>query len=134
MRVYTCIIALFVPSLINIILNIVIFTYVRSCSRRVQPQIVSTLTNTNNHQEPKVSRRDISLFRQIIFMFSVFIGGWSPLHLVLIITQFIYVDPLIFRLVVVFGELSILCIIINLLKYNRELKQYFVNKFRQYGQ
>jgi len=42
--------AAIVPSLINAIVNVRIFTYVRSSSRRVRPQTVTAVTNMMNTQ------------------------------------------------------------------------------------
>jgi hypothetical protein len=131
MRIYTYVTSVWVPLSINILLSVLIFIHVRNSTRRVQPQTISTIENGNNNQQPKISRREMLLLRQMIFMFSMFIGGWTPVYLILIITQYIYLDPLIFRYSVVFGELAVLAIIINLFLYNHELKEYLITKVRQ---
>ena len=123
---------MFVPMLINTVLNIRIFAYVRNSTHRVQPQAVTTITNENNNQQQlKLSRREISLLRQMIFMFAMFIGGWTPVFSILIISQYIYIDQSIVQSFVIVSELSILAIIINLLMCNHELKEFLVNKVRQ---
>ena len=108
MEIYTFIMSVIVPSLINTIVNIRIFAYVRSSSRRVRPQTVTVISNTINPQEPRISRREISLLRQMIFMFSMFVGGWTPIYLTVLIFNFIPFNLMIFRLTVVFGDLCLL--------------------------
>ncbi len=75
MRIYTTALVTFVPPMINIIVNVFIFIHVRSSSRRVNPQIISAVTNTVNVVQQKISRREIYLLRQMIFMFSIFVIG-----------------------------------------------------------
>ncbi len=75
MRIYTCASVTFVPSMINIIVNVLIFSHVRSSYRRVKPQIINAVTNTVNVVQQKISRREIYLLRQMIFMFSIFVIG-----------------------------------------------------------
>jgi hypothetical protein len=119
-----------VPSFINIALNVRIFIYARSSTRRVQPQIINSLTNAPNIQQTKISRREISLLRQMIFMFSMFIGGWSPSYFITVINDFIIINPIIYQCAVLLCEISLLSIIINLFMNNRELRQYLLNKIR----
>jgi len=123
--------AVLVPSIINIVLNILIFIYVRTSSRRIQPQSIDPLTNGNNIQHVKLTRRDISLLWQMIFMFSMFIGGWSPVYLSAIISELIYVDSLVTPVTAIFSELCIFGIIINLFIQNHDLRQYLLNKIRE---
>ena len=131
MRIYTFIMTVCVPSLINTIVNVRIFIHVRSSARRVQPQTITTLTLGTNTQKQKIGRREISLLRQMIFMFTIFIGGWAPVYSIVIISFVQYLDPIITSLAVVLGELSILGIITNLFICNHDLRQYLLNKMRQ---
>ena len=119
-----------VPSFINIALNVRIFIYARSSARRVQPQTINTLTNVPNIQQAKISRREFSLLVQMIFMFSMFIGGWSPCYFITVINAFIIINPIIYQCSVLLCEISLLSIIINLFMSNRELRQYLLNKIR----
>jgi len=131
MRIYTFIMAVFVPSVINSVLNILIFIHVRSSSRRVQDQSAASVTNGNNTQHVKFNRRDLSLLRQMIFMFSIFIGGWSPVYLSGIIGQFTSINSLVLPITAIFGEICIFSLIINLFVQNHELTQYIINNIRQ---
>jgi len=123
--------AAIVPSLINAIVNVRIFTYVRSSSRRVRPQAVPSMTNMINTQEPRISRREISLLRQMIFMFSMFVGGWTPVYLTVLILYFIPFNLMAFQLTTVVAELCLLFITMNLFVCNHELREYSRNKIRQ---
>ncbi|CAF4209771.1 unnamed protein product, partial [Rotaria sordida] len=77
MQIYTCMMTTFLPSLINTILNIRIFAYVRSSTRRIQPQVNVIPTNSsNNIQQPIISR-------------------WVPVYLITIIGYFVRIDPII---------------------------------------
>lgn len=126
MRIYTCALVTFVPSIINIIVNVFIFIHVRSSVRRVNPQINSAVPNTINAPQQKISRREISLLQQMTFMFSMFVVGWSPSYLTILISYFISLNPITLRLTVIFAELCLFGIIINLFIRNRELKQYLM--------
>ncbi len=120
-----------VPSLINTFVNVLIFVHVRSSSRRVRPQTVSAMTNMINTQESRISRREISLLRQMIFMFSMFVGGWTPVYLTVLTFYFIPFNLMAFQLTTLFAELCVLCITMNLFVCNHELREYSRNKIRQ---
>lgn len=110
-----------------IILNGFIFNYVRSSTRRIHPHMTNTNTNDNNAQHPRISRREIALLRQMIFMFMMFFIGWTPIYLIVIITQYIYFHPLIFLYSVVSGEVHLFLININLFYCNHQVKEYLIN-------
>jgi hypothetical protein len=132
MRIYTLILAVFVSLFINIVLNILIFVHVRNSTHRVQPQMTNTNANRENNQQPRIGRREISLLKQMIFMFSMFIGGWTPIYSIVIINQYLNFTELIFHCSLIVAELAVLAIIINLFKCNHEIRQYLFNKIRQY--
>jgi hypothetical protein len=126
MRIYTSLMAVFMPSLINIILNVHIFLYVRSSIRRIQPQMI----NPVNIQRTKISRRDILVLRQMIIIFVLFIGGWTPIYLSVLLDKLVYIDSLVVPYTVLFGELCLLSIMIHLFIYNRQLRRYLLLKIR----
>ncbi|UJR16769.1 hypothetical protein I4U23_003669 [Adineta vaga] len=131
--IYLCTLVVILPSIINIILNIRIFIYIRSSTQRVQPAYaVTQITNGNNFQQqhPLISRREIAFLRQMIFMFIMFIGGWGPTYFMLFIPQFISVQRILRESLVLLCELSLLSLIINLFICNRELRQHLFNKIR----
>ncbi|CAF1270253.1 unnamed protein product [Rotaria sordida] len=129
-RIYTCMMAVFVPSFINIMLNIAIFIRVRSATRRVQPRTNNTSENSNRIQQARISPREIFLLRQMIFIFLTFIIGWTPVYIVNIINPILHIHPIISQLSILLCEVSLLSIIINLFMWNHELRQYFFNKIR----
>jgi hypothetical protein len=123
--------AAFVPLIINTIFNGLIFKYVRASTRRVQPQNIDINTNSNNNQQPIISRREISLLKQMIFMFCAFIGGWAPACCVIIIEQLVTLNPLYFQCSLKIFEIAMLAITINFFICNHEMKEYLINKIRQ---
>ncbi|CAF3919654.1 unnamed protein product [Rotaria sordida] len=78
-RIYTCMMAVFVPSFINIMLNIAIFIRVRSATRRVQPRTNNTSENSNRIQQARISR-------------------WTPVYIVNIINPILHIHPIISQL------------------------------------
>ncbi|CAF1007268.1 unnamed protein product, partial [Rotaria sordida] len=87
MQIYTCTMATFLPSLINTVLNIKIFAYVRSSSQRIQPQVNVIPTNdSNNIQQPIISR-------------------WVPVYLTTIISYFVHIDLIILTGTAILGQL-----------------------------
>ncbi len=117
---------------VNTIFNVFIFKHVRASTHRVQPQRIGTNLITINNQHPRISRRDISLLKQMIFMFCTFIAGWIPPYLLLILNVLFTFNQLIFQYSVVVFELAVLAITINLLICNHEIKEFIINKIRQW--
>jgi Na+/H+ antiporter NhaD/arsenite permease-like protein len=122
-NIYSFIMAVIIPSLICLILNIIIFQYVRSSTKRVQP----TLTDVNNHQQSRVNRRDLYILRHMIIMFCIFVGGWSPVYLypMFAIESYNGTLGLVFALV---AESSLFLNIIDLYLYNHELRRFLLEK------
>ncbi|CAF0849540.1 unnamed protein product [Adineta steineri] len=131
MRIYTFIMTAGVPTVMNIFINYRIYAYIRSSTRRIQPQMVNSITNTNVIPEPKINRRDIAVLKQIVFMILMFVCGWTPPSLIVIISNSVTLDPLIFRIASLFGALCLLGITINLIQCNHEFKHYCINNFRR---
>ncbi|CAF1288683.1 unnamed protein product [Adineta ricciae] len=136
LRLYFFMIVVIVPLFMNIILNVRIFIHVRSSSCRVRPAwTASTIINVNNTQQQQqrkasISRREISLLRQMIFMFTMFIGGWTPIYFMLYLSQIIYISGIIQLFATILCEFALLSLIINLFICNRELREYLMNKLR----
>ncbi|CAF1337804.1 unnamed protein product, partial [Adineta steineri] len=99
-------------------------------ARRIHPQAISALTSDVTAQQPKISRREISLLRQMIFMFLMFIGGWTPVYIVNILDAATDLNFMIVQIAVIFSQICVLGIVINLFIYNHELRQYLSNKIR----
>ena len=125
--------AVIVPPIVNTALNLRIYFFVRSSARRLQPQIASVIvSDSNGQQQPRLNQRDISMIHQIIFMFVIFVVGWLPIYLSIIISEFIYVDWFVTSVTAVFSELCTLIIITHLFIHNHEIRQYLVNSIRQF--
>lgn len=132
MGIYTLITAVILPILVNFTLNICILVHVRKSSRRIQPQPISTLTsNITNNQPARISRRDISLLKQMIFMFTIFILGWAPVYIVHIADIINSVDTITLGAVVFLSEICLLSLVINLIMSNYEIRQFLFNKIRR---
>jgi hypothetical protein len=118
-----------VPLLLNTVFNVLIFKHVRASTRRVHPQTTGTLTNTSINQPPRIGRREISLLKQMIFMFCTFIGGWTPVYVILFLG--ISYDPMVFRYLVIICQTAMLAITINFFICNHEIKEFLINKIRR---
>jgi hypothetical protein len=106
-----------IPSSIYSINNIIIFNYVRSSTNRIQP-------SSGIPQNQCTNRRDLHLLRHMIIMFSIFVGGWSPIYLYTTISISFDFASTIVSLFILLAELSLLFDIINLFLYNHELRRY----------
>ncbi|CAF2475700.1 unnamed protein product [Rotaria sp. Silwood2] len=128
-RIYALIMIVIIPSLIYMIMNGLIVNYVRSSSRQVQPQIKSIQTFSHNtiRQQPNISRRDVRLLRHMMRMFCIFVGGRSPIYIVLIIAYYIHIDLIVPRFLSLLADLSLLGDILDLFIYNHELRHFFKN-------
>ena len=88
------------------------------------------MTNSVTVQHSKISRREIALVKQMTYMFLVFVVGWSPIYTITVLNSYFVVDQLIYHLAVVLCEASVLTIVFNLFKINRDLRQYLWDKIR----
>ena len=116
-----------IPSLICSIAHLIVFNYVRSSSRRIQPSFQITTNHLNNHQQQRINRRDTHLLRHMIIMFSIFVGGWSPIYIYTIINPDISLSLLLPSLFTLLAQSCLQCDIINLFIYNHELSKYLQN-------
>ncbi len=65
----------------------------------------------------------------MIFMFCTFIGGWAPVYVILMCTGY---DKMIFEYLVIVAQMAMLAITINFFICNHQIKEYLINKIRQY--
>lgn len=114
------------PTMINLIIYIIIFNYVRSSSHRVHPSVQNTGNDVNNQQPRRMSRRDNQLIRRMVIMFS-FIGGWSPIYIFLIITPDYFFTLVLSSCFIFLAQLCLLFDVINLYVHNSELRKYLQN-------
>jgi hypothetical protein len=116
-----------IPSFICFISHIIILIYVRSSSRRVQPSFQITTNHLNNYQQQGINRRDKHPLRHMFIMFSIFVGGWSPIYIHTMIIPGTSLVLLVPSLLTLLAKLSLLFDIINLFIYNHELRKYLQN-------
>ena len=124
-RIYALAIVVILPSLICLIVHVIIFNYARSSTRRVQPNLASVTSATAIQHTPRISRRDIHLVKSMVIMFSIFVGGWSPIYVFAIVqpdAAFSTTLPAIFTFL---AQVSGLLILSNLFLYNHELTKYY---------
>ena len=117
--IYIIVYLVAIPSILFLILNILIFIYVRSSSRRVQSQI-----HSGENPQPKINRRDIVLLRHMILMFCIFIGGWAPVYISILLSFYITIQLRVFYILSTWCELTILIAMIDLYSYNHELRNF----------
>jgi hypothetical protein len=130
LRIYGYVLTSLVPALINVLPNVLIFSYVHSSTHRIQPHRSSALTATVSVQHPKVNRREIALLKQMTYMFVLLIIGWNPIFIITVINSYTAVHPLFHHLGYLLCQACIMCIILHLLSINRELRQYVFGKIR----
>jgi hypothetical protein len=120
-----------IPLLISLLANAFVLIYIRSSFRRVQCNCPTKEANINEVSQVNVSRHDIHLLRQVIYTFCVFIGGWGPVFLLMAIDFEGKVPSIVYIILAVLAELSLLSIIINLFRYNHKLRHYLKKKILQ---
>ncbi len=114
--------------LIYLLVNIFIFIYVRSSFRSVHCRSQITQTNIKEISQVKISRHDIHLLRYVIYTYCIFIGGWCPIFILIVMDFENKIAPMIYIILAVLAEASFISIIINLFRYNQKLRHYLKNK------
>lgn len=130
-QIYQLTITVIVPSLICLVINLLVFNYVRLSSNRIRPVTRTESIDSKSTQSKLLTRRDRYLLRNIIIMFCVFIGGWSPVYITVIVLPTATINSLTLSLLILLAEFSLLSDIINLYIYNRDLRIFWRNKFFQ---
>jgi hypothetical protein len=120
--VYNLVLIVILPLIIIAIFNAIIFLKVRSSSRRIHTTALPSTAAIDRRQQ---NARDVHLLKHMLFMFVVFIIGWAPLYiyLVIILNPFSY-----YWLYVAFQILAAVSVIIDLLDlflYNHDIRQYY---------
>ena len=75
-------------------------------------------------QTTRLSRRDLHLLRHMLVMICIFLGGWTPLFIALWLQTRTHIDQNLLATLAVWCELALLCDIIDLHLYNREVRDY----------
>jgi hypothetical protein len=130
-RIYALIIVVVIPAVIKFINYFLIFNHVRSSTRRIQTSLTSASASasaSSSHaqinQQSRIQRRDWLLLKNTIVMLAVFVGGWTPIHIVSIFVYDTIFSMLVPSLLVLLAQLSLLIIIINLFINNHKLTKY----------
>lgn len=113
-----------VPILVYILVNTIIFNYIRCSCRRVHIEFTSSQTSLNFISQIRITRHDIHLFRYIVCTFCLFIIGWCPIFVLISINFESQLSPSVYISLAVLAEASFSCIIINLFRYNKKLRHY----------
>jgi hypothetical protein len=119
-----------VPSCLYLVVNLRIFVSIRSLSRRIQLLPTSIVTITDQSPQQKISHHDIRLLLHTISMFSMFIFAWGPIFTLTLVDYDYKVASIIYTLLTILAELSLLLVIVHLFFYNRTLRRYLRNGFR----
>ena len=123
MRIYIFLMIVISPTLIALVLHVIIYKYVRSSTRRVNP----TVQTTDNDLHTVQNRRDSHLLRRMMIIFGIFVGGWSPLYIYSIIIPDFSFALLPSSLLTCLAKLCLLTDIISLYIYNQPLRKYLLN-------
>lgn len=121
---YTVIIAIFIPVAITLFINVRLFKYVHSSFRRVRPQVTVTATGVSNQRQSIISRRDLSLLKHIVFMFSMFAIGWTPIFSLVAIDYSYSVSPMVYTLLQVLAVVCLFVCVCDLFLCDQDLKRY----------
>ncbi|CAF2156332.1 unnamed protein product [Rotaria magnacalcarata] len=119
-----------VPACISLIINFLVYSHARSSTQRIQPQSITSQLHNETTQQPKVSRRDLNLFRQMLIMFFLFAGGWTPIYLTLVVNEFIAVPSLATSILSLMATICLLTDIIAMIVRDRELREYLRERIR----
>jgi len=115
---------LVLPAIGLAITNSIIFKSTRRSTRRVQP------ANGENAQAPALSHRDARLLKHMIFLFTVFICGWTPIYIIIIIDwNGIAVSPIVLQVFLTVPVASVFIDVTDLFLYNHELRRYLTHKW-----
>ncbi len=105
------------------IINSIIFIYARRSTRRVRQ------TNGESANTPILSQRDAHLLKHMIFMFAVFVCGWTPPYMIRAVTVSVSgFSPIVMQIFYMIPVACILIDIIDLFLYNHELRKYLTNR------
>ena len=137
MHLYSMILIVLVPSSILLMMNFLIFLLARSSTKRIQPQALSVSAITQSALHPskhtqrfKLNRRDVSLLKQMVYMFLTFVGGWGPVYIFLNCDTLTATIPILLPITVVLAAFSSLINIMNLFLSDHDIRQWFREQYR----
>ncbi|CAF0855901.1 unnamed protein product [Adineta steineri] len=79
-NVYKLLVIVIIPSILKLVFNAMIFSFVRSSSKRVHTTTATAIAPVANlkHQH----NRDMYLLKHMLFLLTVFVIGWAPVYLI----------------------------------------------------
>ncbi|CAF0828733.1 unnamed protein product [Adineta steineri] len=130
LQIYSFVIFIIVPLILNAISNSLIFITVRSSSRRVAQAVAATTGPTAkiNHS----SSRDTRLLKHMLFIFVAYIIGWLPVSCILLLNVDVYVNLTVSQFLRLLPVISSFITIFDLFFYNRDLTKYLTENFFKY--
>ena len=130
MSIYQIIINVFIPALVSFVFNTLIFMHVHSSTRRVR-----CFSEGEQHRSAvRISRRDLYLLRNMIYMFAVYVGGCGPIFLLIAIDFQGAVTAVVYVILAILAEASLFSIIINLFRYNKKIRTLLKDKYCRIAQ
>ena len=125
--IYNFVVIIILPSIINGIFNTWILFSVRSSTQRVHAATVTAphAANLQHH-----NHRDVQLLKHMLDIFVIFIIGWVPIYIVLMLTIDKEMSAWLFQILQILPVISLLLIILDLFLYNHDLRQYLQEKCR----
>jgi hypothetical protein len=119
---YTLFIIVVLPSIVTIVFNSMIFFFVRSSTRRVHATATAPTTSVANTNLQHA--RDMYLLKHMVFIFIVFLIGWTPIYIESAIDFSRGASSWLFLLLQILPVFSTLINILDLFMYNHDLRQY----------
>ncbi|CAF1522392.1 unnamed protein product [Adineta steineri] len=123
---YEFFIVLVVPAVIFAISNGIIYFTVRASSRRVHT-VAASISGSSTTE--CLSSRDILLLKHMVFVFIVYLTGWSPVYISAAAGVTNGMPAWLFYLLQLPAGVSFMILLLDLLWYNHEVRQYLKEKF-----
>jgi len=117
-----------VPIILLGIINTIIFSYAYASTHRIAP---AESRSTTTRAIP-LTNRNARVLKHMIFMFIVYIAGWAPIFLCIVI-QPSWFTYLIFNFMLLLPHVSMIVDIADLFLYNHVLRTYFNEKISIIG-
>ncbi|CAF0747128.1 unnamed protein product [Adineta steineri] len=123
---YSFFIILILPAVIFTISNGIIYFTVRAFSRRVN---TITENTSGNFSIECLSSRDIRLLKHIVFVFIIYMTGWSPAYIATAADATVDMPDWLLYLLILPAGVSFVILLVDLLWYNHEIRKYLKVKF-----
>ncbi|CAF1506596.1 unnamed protein product [Adineta steineri] len=123
---YIFFVVLVIPAVVFVISNGIIYFTVRASSRRVH---TITENSSGNFSIERLSSRDIRLLKHMVFVFIVYLTGWSPIYIAAAAGLTRGMPDWLYYLLELPAGVSFMILLLDLLWYNHEVRQYLKEKF-----